>query len=126
MDIITNKTVAAPQVMRPEFRQAEPAPVGRTAAPVDAPATQMLSKSEEAAQQPDKQTVEDALTSIQEATQAMQRNLNFSIDDSTGRMVVKVTDSKSGDVIRQMPTEDALRLAESLDEMRSLLFKAQA
>ena len=86
----------------------------------------MLSKSEEAAQQPDKQTVEDALTSIQESTQAMQRNLNFSIDDSTGRMVVKVTDSKSGDVIRQMPTEDALRLAESLDEMRSLLFKAQA
>ena len=130
MDIITNKNVAAPQVMRPEFRQAEPAPVGRTAAPVDAPvdapATQMLSKSEEAAQQPDKQTVEDALTSIQESTQAMQRNLNFSIDDSTGRMVVKVTDSKSGDVIRQMPTEDALRLAESLDEMRSLLFKAQA
>ena len=126
MDIITNKTVAAPQVMRPEFRQAEPAPVGRTAATVDAPATQMLSKSEEAAQQPDKQTVEDALTSIQESTQAMQRNLNFSIDDSTGRMVVKVTDSKSGDVIRQMPTEDALRLAESLDEMRSLLFKAQA
>lgn len=56
----------------------------------------------------------------------MQRNLNFSIDDSTGITVIKVTDALSGDVIRQMPTEDALRLAERLDEMRSLLFEAQA
>ncbi|MBS7326819.1 MAG: flagellar protein FlaG, partial [Thiopseudomonas sp.] len=28
--------------------------------------------------------------------------------------------------IRQMPTEDALRLAERLDEMRSLLFETRA
>jgi flagellar protein FlaG len=29
-------------------------------------------------------------------------------------------------VIRQIPSEDALRLAESLEEARSLLFKAEA
>ncbi|MBN0523686.1 flagellar protein FlaG, partial [Pseudomonas aeruginosa] len=52
--------------------------------------------------------------------------LSFSLDDSTGRVVVKVTDSTSGEVIRQIPSEEALRLAERLDEARSLLFKAEA
>ena len=54
------------------------------------------------------------------------RDRSFSLDDSTGRVVVKVTDSTSGEVIRQIPSEEALRLAERLDEARSLLFKAEA
>lgn len=70
--------------------------------------------------------VEEAVSSIKAFAQSIQRNLNFALDDSTGRVVVKVTDSVSGEVIRQIPSEDALRLAESLDEVRSLLFKAEA
>ena len=54
------------------------------------------------------------------------RDLDFSLDDSTGRMVVKVTDRASGDVVRQIPSEEALRLAENLEQVRSLLFKAEA
>jgi len=56
----------------------------------------------------------------------VRRNVNFSVEDSSGRVVVKVTDASSGDVIRQIPSEEALQLAESLDEVRSLLFKAEA
>ena len=52
--------------------------------------------------------------------------MNFDLDDASGKMVVKVTDRATGEVVRQIPTEDALRLAESLEEARSLLFKAQA
>lgn len=74
----------------------------------------------------DREKLETAVSSIQDFTQNIQRNLNFSINESTGRTVVEVRDVASGDVIRQLPTEEALRLAESLDEMRSLLFTAQA
>lgn len=70
--------------------------------------------------------LEVAVSSIQEFAQSIQRNLNFALDESTGRVVVKVTDSVSGEVIRQMPSEEALRLAETLDEVRSLLFKVEA
>lgn len=73
-----------------------------------------------------KQTVERVVTTMQAFTQSISRNLNFSLDDSTGRVVVKVTDASSGEVIRQIPSEEALRLAERLEEARSLLFKAQA
>lgn len=70
--------------------------------------------------------VELAVSSIQSFVQSIRRDLNFSLDDSSGRVVVKVTDSASGEVIRQLPSEEALRLAESLEEVRSLLFKAEA
>jgi flagellar protein FlaG len=73
-----------------------------------------------------REPMEEAVSSIKAFAQSIQRDLNFSLDDSTGRVVVKVTDGVSGEVIRQIPSEDALRLAESLDEVRSLLFKAEA
>ena len=74
----------------------------------------------------DRDTLETAISNMQDFTQNIQRNLNFTISENTGRTIVEVTDSASGEVIRQLPTEEALRLAESLDEMRSLLFTAQA
>ena len=123
MDIITNKASVTPQASNYEAKSVTPITLGRTGVRTN----ELMAQSQfEDPAQPDKQAVENAIVSMHDATQAMQRNLNFSIDESTGRMVVKVTDSASGEVIRQMPTEEALRLAESLDEMRSLLFTAEA
>ncbi|WP_313227520.1 flagellar protein FlaG [Stutzerimonas chloritidismutans] len=68
----------------------------------------------------------EALSSIKDFVHSIRRDLNFDLDDASGKMVVKVTDRATGEVVRQIPTEDALRLAESLEEARSLLFKAQA
>ncbi|WP_161865565.1 MULTISPECIES: flagellar protein FlaG [Pseudomonas] len=70
--------------------------------------------------------VEDAVATIQEFVQSVRRSINFAVDDGSGRVVVKVTDAGSGDVIRQIPSEEALKLAENLSEVRSLLFKAEA
>jgi flagellar protein FlaG len=41
--------------------------------------------------------------------------LQFRVDDATGRMVVSVTDAVTGEVIRQVPGEEALRMAERID-----------
>lgn len=76
--------------------------------------------------QVERESLQKAVSSIEDFVQSIRRDLNFSLDDSSGRVVIKVTDSVSGDVIRQMPSEEALRLAESLEEVRSLLFKAEA
>ena len=72
------------------------------------------------------ESLEEAVTSIKDFVQTIRRDLNFDLDDSSGKMVVKVTDRGTGEVVRQSPTEEALRLAENLEEARSLLFKAQA
>jgi len=73
-----------------------------------------------------REQVEAAVATIQEFVQSVRRSINFSLDDGTGQVVVKVTDAGSGDVIRQIPSEEALQLAENLAEVRSLLFKAEA
>lgn len=70
------------------------------------------------------EVVERIRTQVQ--VQVLQRDLNFSVDDSTGQVVIRVLDGDSGKVVRQIPSEDILRLAERLDEMRSLLFEAKA
>jgi len=63
--------------------------------------------------------VNEAVERIRTQVQTLQR-------DSTGQVVVQVLDGDSGKVVRQIPSEDILRLAERLDEMRSLLFEATA
>ncbi|MGG5873049.1 flagellar protein FlaG [Pseudomonas peli] len=73
-----------------------------------------------------REEVEAAVATIQDFVQSVRRSLNFSLEEGSGRVVVKVTDAGSGDVIRQIPSEEALQLAENLSEVRSLLFKAEA
>ncbi len=43
-----------------------------------------------------------AVSDIQSFVQSVKRNLNFSIDDSSGQVVVKVIDGDSGEVVRQI------------------------
>lgn len=101
--------------------QAEPVAVsGRSKAGEEtAPATA-------ATPQASREDVEAAVATIQDFVQTVRRSLNFSLEEGSGRVVVKVTDASSGDVIRQIPSEEALQLAENLSEVRSLLFKAEA
>lgn len=80
----------------------------------------------ESAPQASREEVEAAVATIQDFVQSVRRSINFSLEEGSGRVVVKVTDAGSGDVIRQIPSEEALQLAENLSEVRSLLFKAEA
>ncbi|CAI8868154.1 flagellar protein FlaG [Pseudomonas sp. NPDC087626] len=79
----------------------------------------------ESSEEPQRVALEKAVTDIREFVQATQRNLNFSIDDSTGQVVVKVIATDSGEVIRQIPSETALKLAQNLSDAGSLLFQTQ-
>jgi len=72
------------------------------------------------------ETANSAAQAFKSFVQDIQRNLDFSVDDSSGQVVVKVIDGESGKLIRQIPSEELLRLSERLEDMRSLLFKTQA
>lgn len=54
------------------------------------------------------------------------RSLQFSVDSTTGRTVVSVRDATTGDVIRQIPSEEALRLAQALGSQPSALVDTEA
>lgn len=74
----------------------------------------------------DRKDLDNALTSLQSQMKTLNRDLNFSVDDSTGDVVVKVIDVESGNVIRQLPSEEALRLSERLEDLRSLMLHTKA
>jgi len=67
-----------------------------------------------------------AVQEIEKFVQSVKRNLEFSIDESTGKVIVKVIASESGEVIRQIPSAEAMKLAESLHNARNVLFDAKA
>jgi len=46
--------------------------------------------------------------------QNVQRTLDFSVDEITGHTVIKVTDSQTGDVIRQIPAQEVLAIMQEL------------
>lgn len=51
--------------------------------------------------------------------------LQFEIGDRTGRTVIRVVDKSSGEVVREIPPEELVRISERIDELKGLLFNAQ-
>jgi flagellar protein FlaG len=47
------------------------------------------------------------------------RDLQFRVDDESGRVIVSVRDSATGELIRQIPNEETLRIAQALEQRDS-------
>lgn len=78
-------------------------------------------------QAPDRAKVEQVVKTLRQLVDTIvSNNLNFSIDDSTGKTIVRITDGETGDLIRQIPTEEMLEIAKSLDKMQGLLLRQKA
>lgn len=77
--------------------------------------------------QVDRAALEQALRDMSELINVTEPpQLAFSIDDTTEKPVVRVTDASTGDLIRQLPSEEALAIARSLDKMKGLLLSQEA
>jgi len=66
-----------------------------------------------------------AIESLNDMMNALNRNINFSVDPGTGKDVVKVTDSNTGKTIRQIPAQETLTFIQNLDKMVGLLFDSK-
>lgn len=71
-------------------------------------------ESPQGATETDGSGLEETLIQLNERVQSISRELRFSVDPATGYQVVQVLDAKSGDVIRQMPSDQLLALAERI------------
>jgi flagellar protein FlaG len=57
---------------------------------------------------------------------SMGRNLNISVDGNTGYHVVTVSNPATGEVIRQMPSPELLKIAQSLPKYSGLMLNTKA
>jgi flagellar protein FlaG len=76
--------------------------------------------------EPTQEQVEQAVSDLNNAPQAKAQGLEFSIDKDSQRTVVKVVDQSTKEVLRQIPSVEALEIAKSLDSSKSLLLKQTA
>ncbi len=70
--------------------------------------------------------IQQAVDKIQGFTDNVAKNLKFSIDEDTGKTIVKLLDSQTQEVIRQFPSEEAISIARTLDKVQGLLFSDKA
>ena len=76
--------------------------------------------------QPTKEAVAKAADQLQSFVQSMGRNLNFSVDQTTGYHVVRVINPETNEVVRQLPSEELLRLAQSMESLQNVLVSQKA
>ena len=72
------------------------------------------------------ESLEQTLQGAQEAAEAAGANLQFTIDKDSGKTIVKVVDSQTSEVIRQIPSEELLALARSMSKTEGLLISQKA
>ena len=87
-----------------------------------------VSDKEKAAKE--SEDLKQAVSKLNDYVQTIQRNLQFTIDKESGITIVKVIDTKSEKVIRQIPSEETIKLARSLveqnDDKAISLFSSRA
>lgn len=62
--------------------------------------------------------VRQAVSKINEVVQSVQRDLSFNMDEDSGKTVIRVVDTESGELIRQIPSEEVLAIASQLREFQ--------
>lgn len=71
------------------------------------------------------QSIEQAVTEINDYVQSVQRDLHFSVDEDSGETIIRVRDKESGELIRQIPEDIFLSLAQNLKDNQPIhLFDA--
>ena len=70
--------------------------------------------------------VVDAVQRVQDYVQTIDRDLQFSIDEDSGRTIIKVIDPETDEVVRQIPPEELLNVLNSLESGSGGLVKAKA
>lgn len=109
----------------------------RAASTVESPAAAQASAAQpspvqtaiavtQAAPAPDLAELGQAVKNLNRAMQEQAQNLEFSIDEDTDKTIVKLIDKSSGEVLRQIPSQEALEIAKALDQVSGFLIRQKA
>ena len=89
-------------------------------APAAAPVTAASDKK------PAHAELSNAVADLNKVAQAASQGVRFSVDEDTGRTVVKVVDTQTDKVLRQIPTVEALKLWRSIEQMQGVMLRDKA
>jgi flagellar protein FlaG len=133
MDPISSKMISQPVVARQDLHADSGVVVKETPIARDNEVVSKVVSSSEIkpsnigqVTQATREVVAKAAQQIQDFVHSMGRNLNFSIDQTTGYHVVRVVNPETNETVRQLPSEELLRIAESMEQLNSALVNQRA
>ena len=91
-----------------------------------APAAAAAPAPAEDARKPRHAELSNAVADLNKVAQAASQGVRFSVDEDTGRTVVKVVDTQTDKVLRQIPTVEALKLWRSIEQMQGVMLRDTA
>lgn len=86
-----------------------------------APATKGEEKKTAEVKQPAAIDNKELVINVETLTQVISRNLEFSVDSDTGTQVIRVIDSETGELVRQIPPDQILHVISHIQEMKDEL-----
>ncbi|MDI9245016.1 flagellar protein FlaG [Marinobacter sp. CHS3-4] len=97
---------------------AQSAASGQSKAASSPQSAQQPSKAErlENRNEAQREQLDEAVSQLNDFVQNVQRDLQFEVNDDLGETIVRVVDQSTREVIRQIPNEVAVRLAENLQQ----------
>lgn len=104
--------VGSPATPRVDERSTQPAATAATTATAGATGKSKTADGDK----PSHEDVSAAVDKMNEAMLGSSQSLQFSIDEDSKDIVVKVIDQSTKEVVRQIPSKEALQIAKSLDK----------
>lgn len=104
---------------------------GVNSSPAVASATTTQKNSEVSLEKPTEQAstlvqLDQAIKDINKSLRDNVQGIEFSVDDDNGKVIVKVVDQNTKELIRQMPSEEAIQISKAIDQAIGLLIKQSA
>jgi len=75
---------------------------------------------------PTREAIEKIAADLQKFVQSMGRDLSFSVDQTTGYHVVRVINPSTGELVRQLPSDELLKIARDFERLYNALVSLRA
>jgi flagellar protein FlaG len=69
-----------------------------------------------------RENIQEAIDRLNQQLKANGRDLSFQMDEEINRPIITVRNIETGEVVRQIPSEEIIRMAHSIEEGKGLLF----
>lgn len=76
----------------------------------------------DALDKPDAKRVLESIENINKVMAGFSISVQFKIDPDYKELIVKVVEQETGQLIRQIPTEDVVKMSKAVDNLKGLLF----
>ena len=74
----------------------------------------------------DEAQLKHSVEAINRFLQPVSSDIEFSVDHESGRTLVKIVDTQTQTLLRQIPTQEVLDIARELDRLQGLLLRDKA